>query len=212
MCMHFDERKIKLYKNFLDNTFSKSVFEKVKQSKTCPATVGQLVDDEYVYTYNNWCTANLVDYENFKSDVDNIILEMKKVVSDFYKLECLDTEVHFLHYTDGSKYHSHIDGQNLNENTLERVVDRDITCVYYFNDDFEGGEINFDFFNKTYKPKTNDLLIYPTTWEYMHSVNQVTGNRYALVVWFNTLPQVNVSYKITNNYVLSSLKEKLKLK
>lgn len=209
--MHFDERKIKLFKNFLDISLCKSLYEKVKKSKTSPATVGQLVNNEYVYTYNNWCTANLVDYENYKSDVDYIITQMRIVASEFYKLECLDTEVHFLHYSDGGKYHSHIDGQNLNGNVLERVIDRDITCVYYFNDDFTGGEINFDFFNKTYKPQSNDLLMYPSTWEYMHNVTPVTGNRYALVVWFKTLPNVNVNFTLTNNYILASLQEKLKL-
>lgn len=63
---------------------------------------------------------------------------------------------------------------------------RRISCVYYGNDDYSGGEILFDRFNIQYKPKANELLIFPSTYVYNHSVNKVIeGTRYAVASWLN---------------------------
>lgn len=46
-----------------------------------------------------------------------------------------------------------------------------ISFVYYFNDDYEGGEVEFkDFIGKPYKPDAGDLLIFPSSVEYVHRV------------------------------------------
>lgn len=61
---------------------------------------------------------------------------------------------------------------------------RRISCVYYFNDNYEGGEIYFSKFNLRYKPNKNELLFFPSTYVYNHEVLPVTkGFRYAVVWW-----------------------------
>jgi len=61
---------------------------------------------------------------------------------------------------------------------------RRISTVFYMNDDYKGGEINFPRYNLSIKPKANDLLIFPSFYTYNHSVNPVTeGTRYAVVGW-----------------------------
>jgi len=209
--MHFDERKIELHTNFLDADFLKKFIENTKQANIQPATVGKIINGIYTAVYDEWCTAEFIDYSSFQDSVHLITDKMKKYVEESYKTTCISREINFLRYKDGSSYRSHIDGQALEQDKIKRAVDRDITCVFYLNDDFSGGEVFFNFFNKKYKPKANDLLIYPTTWEYMHGVNTVSGNRYALVVWFNTLPQINVDNTIRNKVVLNQLINNLKL-
>lgn len=61
---------------------------------------------------------------------------------------------------------------------------RRVSLTYYANDDYEGGEIEFDQFEVMLKPKKGQLLIFPSTFVYTHTVHPVTaGTRYAVVQW-----------------------------
>lgn len=63
---------------------------------------------------------------------------------------------------------------------------RRMSTIYYGNDNYEGGELIFDRFGIEYKPKANEMVIFPATYVYNHSVNKVTeGFRYAVVSWLN---------------------------
>jgi predicted 2-oxoglutarate/Fe(II)-dependent dioxygenase YbiX len=56
----------------------------------------------------------------------------------------------------------------------------------YFNDDYVGGEIEFPEFDIFYKPQLGDILVFPSSFIYNHSVKEVTsGVRYAAVNWFS---------------------------
>jgi predicted 2-oxoglutarate/Fe(II)-dependent dioxygenase YbiX len=83
-----------------------------------------------------------------------------------------------LKYSEGSQFSDHID-----HNVFEP---RTISTVWYINDDYEGGEICFPRFNIEYKPKQNELLIFPSTYVYNHSVKPIkNGTRYSVVSWLN---------------------------
>jgi len=70
------------------------------------------------------------------------------------------------HIDDGPKYH------------------RRISTVYYLNENYTGGEISFPRFNITFKPKANQMIVFPSTYVYNHSVSPVIdGTRYAVVSW-----------------------------
>jgi predicted 2-oxoglutarate/Fe(II)-dependent dioxygenase YbiX len=59
-----------------------------------------------------------------------------------------------------------------------------MSTIFYMNDDYEGGEIEFPRFNVSHKPEKNELIIFPSTYVYNHSVLPVTsGTRYAVVSW-----------------------------
>lgn len=199
--MHFDERKIQHLQNQFDRQFIKLVYNAAKNSSSQPATVGKIVNGKYTTEYNKWCTANFVSYEQFTDQVDVLKNKCQEIIEEKYKVKCLDVEIHFLHYMSESEYKSHIDGQYIDEGIAKRGVDRDITCVLYLNDDYEGGNIRFDFFNKKLKPNTGDILIYPTTWQFTHAVEKVKGERYAIVFWYKTSPELNVESKIIDKNI-----------
>jgi predicted 2-oxoglutarate/Fe(II)-dependent dioxygenase YbiX len=58
-----------------------------------------------------------------------------------------------------------------------------ITCNFYLNDDYEGGEIMFKIYNEEkncyeafeYHPEAGDVLVFPSTDPYLHGVRLVTG-------------------------------------
>lgn len=58
-----------------------------------------------------------------------------------------------------------------------------VSAVGYFNDDYEGGELYFKFFDLTYKPEAGDFIIFPSSYVYAHaSVPVKEGIKYATVI------------------------------
>ena len=58
-----------------------------------------------------------------------------------------------------------------------------ITCTFYINDDYKGGEIEFYINGKfiTHKPKAGDIVIFPSTPPYYHGVKLIeSGNKFMI--------------------------------
>jgi hypothetical protein len=58
-----------------------------------------------------------------------------------------------------------------------------VSMVYYLNDDYEGGEVEFkDHIGTPFKPSAGDLLIFPSSVDYVHRVLPITsGRKYAAI-------------------------------
>jgi hypothetical protein len=81
-----------------------------------------------------------------------------------------------LKYGEGQQFTNHIDDHP--------SYHRRISTVYYLNENYTGGEINFPRFGVTLKPKANQMIVFPSTYVYNHSVSPVIeGERYAVVSW-----------------------------
>ena len=81
-----------------------------------------------------------------------------------------------LKYGKGQQFINHIDDHT--------EYHRRISTVYYLNENYLGGEINFPRFKITLKPKADQMIIFPSTYVYNHSVSPVTeGYRYSVVSW-----------------------------
>lgn len=58
---------------------------------------------------------------------------------------------------------------------------RVVAFLYYLNSDFTGGTTSFPHHNVVIKPKAGTLLMFPTSWEYLHSGDPVfEGEKYIL--------------------------------
>jgi predicted 2-oxoglutarate/Fe(II)-dependent dioxygenase YbiX len=195
--MFFDARKIRHITNFQTIETCSLLYKQAQESEKDSATVGKIINGKYTTDYNKWCTAKFVQYEHFDASVKNLIPKISDSINNFYNVTCNNNpEIHFLSYPSESYYESHVDGQYIEDGIAKRGVNRDITAVYYLNSNYEGGSVNFEYFDLSIKPKQNDLLIYPTTFQYKHSVSKVIGERYAIVFWFETYPHLNVDIKI----------------
>jgi len=119
----------------------------------------------------------------FATTMSNLFLENFKPREEHYKsLYATVTTSHesygFLRYGLGQQFTNHVDDHT--------NIPRRISFVYYINDDYKGGEIEFPRFNIKYKPNANEMLFFPSTFVYNHSVLPVTsGYRYAVVSWLN---------------------------
>lgn len=119
----------------------------------------------------------------FETNLSEIFFNSFNTLEDDYKREygigfSDHSSYDILRYGKGQLFTNHIDDHT--------KYPRRISLVYYFNDNYKGGEINFPRFNVSFKPKANQLIMFPSSYVYNHSVSEVTdGTRYAVVSWIN---------------------------
>jgi hypothetical protein len=119
--------------------------------------------------------------EIFKTSLGNIFFENFHPVEQDYMshfgIGCRwHDEYNILKYGKGQHFTNHIDDHP--------DYPRRVSTVFYLNDNYEGGEINFPRFNITLKPKANQKIIFPSNYIFNHSVSPVvSGTRYSVVSW-----------------------------
>ena len=111
--------------------------------------------------------------------------------------------VQFLGYPVGGHYKGHNDGESFNYETgqWERLMDRDVSFLFYLNDQYGGGELEFYDLGLTIKPKKGMMIAFPSYKDFAHKVHPVTwGHRYTLVSWvetqknlYDTIPRPGIS-------------------
>jgi len=118
---------------------------------------------------------------SFNSTLNNLFFENFDPIEKDYKNQFgVATSSHepygVLKYGVGQKFINHIDDHE--------DFHRRVSTIYYINDNYSGGEILFPRFNVTFKPKANQMIVFPSNYVYNHSVSPVTdGERYAVVSW-----------------------------
>jgi len=97
--------------------------------------------------------------------------------------------VQFLGYPPGGHYKGHNDGETFNHTTRqwESCMARDVSFLFYLNDQYGGGELEFYDLGLTIKPKKGMMIAFPSYKDFAHKVHPVTwGHRYSLVCWVGT--------------------------
>lgn len=89
-------------------------------------------------------------------------------------------DVQILKYTEGGHYNFHVDSGIHTPRTL--------SCIFFINDDYEGGNLLFRFPNQkeiiNVEKVKNRMIVWPSNFLYPHSVSPVTkGERYSVVSW-----------------------------
>ena len=111
--------------------------------------------------------------------------------------------VQFLGYPVGGHYKGHNDGEHFNYETRqwEKIMNRDVSFLFYLNDQYGGGELEFYDLGLTIKPKKGMMIAFPSYKDFAHKVHPVTwGYRYSLVSWvetqknlYDTIPRPGIS-------------------
>jgi hypothetical protein len=119
--------------------------------------------------------------ETLSVSINNIFFEhFNPIEKDYMAMYGINIDLHdsysVLKYGKGQQFTNHIDDHP--------SYHRRVSTIYYLNDNYSGGEINFPRFDINFKPKANQMLIFPSTYVYNHSVSPVIdGERYAVVSW-----------------------------
>ena len=91
-----------------------------------------------------------------------------------------DEGYEILKYNPGEYFKLHIDdGANWQNHR------RTVSAIFFLNDNFGGGEIEFPRQQIKIKPKAGSIIIFPSNFAYPHQVLPPDGVRYVAVTWFN---------------------------
>jgi hypothetical protein len=119
-----------------------------------------------------------------------IAASVDRHINSFYALTARDWEpVQILHYGPGGHYIPHVDAETLFKDDIglelwEKTLDRDLSVVFFLNDDFTGGELVFPQLELSIRPQAGTLVCFPSDHNFIHGVNPVaSGHRYTLVTW-----------------------------
>ena len=112
----------------------------------------------------------------------------KTFIDPKYNAEIKKIEpMQFLSYPVGGHYIEHNDSENFENGQWTRIANRDISILFYLNDNYTGGELEFTTLGLTIKPKAGTMIAFPSYKEFAHKVHPVTsGFRYSLVSWLET--------------------------
>lgn len=125
-----------------------------------------------------------VEFFNFEKGLSEEIMSILDKVFRIAFQKCEDRynvklrtfekkEVHLIKFNTNYSMNKHVDTAG------------DFAVIYYINDDYAGGEINFPWHNLTIKPKANSFITFPSNKDYLHEVLHNVGNRYSSTLWFN---------------------------
>ena len=129
--------------------------------------------------------------EEMAKNLENAVAScFRELIAPRYNCEFKAYEpVQFLGYPVGGHYVGHNDGEHFNYETRqwERIMDRDVSFLFYLNDQYGGGELEFYDLGLTIKPKKGMMIAFPSYKDFAHKVHPVTwGHRYSLVSWVAT--------------------------
>ena len=128
---------------------------------------------------------------------------VREIINPFYQCEVDSSEIpQVLSYGVGGHYKPHIDGESIwmtprGEKIWKKSTDRDLSIVFYLNDDFEGGDFIFPELKIRVRPEPGMMVCFPSNHHYSHGVEPVTkGKRYSIVSWatvkgFPSMDEVN---------------------
>jgi len=106
--------------------------------------------------------------------IDQIVNEYRK---RFQIKQLYSKDTVLLRYEQDGMFHDHYD--------VSKAYDRIVSVVMFLNDDFVGGELEFKEFGLKIKPQAGDVVVFPSSYPYMHKVNTVEfGVRYSVVKWY----------------------------
>jgi hypothetical protein len=111
----------------------------------------------------NFAAQNLLN--RIKPLIENTIGDGREVWAD---------TINYAKWWDGYEQHPHADGENP-DGSEHPFPWRKFGCVFYLNDDYDGGEIWFPNFNIEMKPKRNMLAFFPGDVDHLHGVRNVTN-------------------------------------
>ncbi len=133
----------------------------------------------------------IVPMGNLYPKIEALLREcVSQIINPFYDIEVSGSEIpQILSYSIGGHYKPHIDGESIwvsprGEKIWKKSTDRDISTVFFLNNNFEGGDFVFPDLKIRIRPEPGMMVCFPSNHHYMHGVEPVTrGKRYSIVTW-----------------------------
>jgi len=174
----FTERTLYCTPTKLPSRFIEEIIKEIEASTTRESVIGQSgrADNAIRSSSNSW-----LFWDQWIAGICyNIMVSANKEYFK-YDLNHFDSQIQATIYKEGDHYDWHTDPIP-NDSGLERKL----SMTLLLNEDYEGGELEFEYkpWHQKVKPKSGDAYIFPS-W-IPHRVLPVTkGKRISLVAWMN---------------------------
>jgi hypothetical protein len=110
--------------------------------------------------------------------IDKYISKMQLVIEDRFNCKVSSRPPVIMKWRPGIEQRPHADKQ-LNDGQPNAFPDYDLNSLFYYNDDFEGGDLFYPQHDIVVRPKPGLAVFHPGDVNYLHGVTMVTsGQRY----------------------------------
>lgn len=110
--------------------------------------------------------------------IDKYIDKMQLVIEDKFNCKLSKRPPVIMKWRPGIEQRPHADKQ-LNDGQPNAFPDYDLNSLFYYNDDFDGGELFYPQHDIVVKPKPGLAVFHPGDVNYLHGVSMITsGYRY----------------------------------
>jgi hypothetical protein len=121
-------------------------------------------------------------YSNFGKISETLNRMVLDPINDYKSMYGMDLRFNegwaILKYEPGDFFNAHTDASH--------EYPRQLSQVFYFNDNYEGGELEFPFLPLKVKPRAGEVLLFPSTYLFAHSANKViSGTKYSAISFSN---------------------------
>lgn len=119
--------------------------------------------------------------------VDKYIYKMKATIESIFGVQVSVRPPVIMKWRPGIEQQPHADKQ-LNDGRPNAFVDYDINSLFYYNDNFTGGDLYYPQHGITVRPKPGLAVIHPGDVNYLHGVSMITsGERYTTPSFYTVL-------------------------
>jgi hypothetical protein len=186
-------------KNFLTEEEKIRLTEFAFNNKTWDITESHMNENgTIIYDANVWadrvCTRKSMDISHDPSIVtvvEGLIVRLKKEVDKFFDVDVQATGPAIVRWPVGTRQEPHAD-KELHEGpdagTPNDFPHYDIASIFYFNEDYDGGELFFPIQGIEFKPNAGSAYFFPGDRNYVHGVRPIlSGNRYTSPFFWSIL-------------------------
>jgi hypothetical protein len=146
-----------------------------------PASENQY-DENGVCTYNAkyWndrqCPAHLIEKHSQEVHdlIDFYIVKLQKYAENFYKVKLSKRSPVIVRWFHGLEQRPHADKQML-DGSPNPFTDYDLNALFYYNDNFDGGELYYPDHDIIVKPRPGLAVMHPGDIHYLHGVKRIVG-------------------------------------
>jgi hypothetical protein len=184
---------IKIIKNFIDQDDVKQIY---KFAKTINEWLADGAEDIYnedgVCTYSAWywkdrqCSSEILQRisPEIYDLVDFYIDKMGALAGEFFNCKLEKRPPCIIRWFAGIEQQPHADKQLL-DGSPNPFKEYDVNSLFYYNDDFEGGELYYPDFDIVVKPEPGLAVIHPGDIHYLHGVKMITaGERFTTPAFY----------------------------
>ena len=167
---------INLLPLFASNVFYFNIDEDTSELDPNHFEFLRLGGNNFASSVNAYSTASVRVLEKYPNTKKIILDKFKEIAKDVLGY---DNDFKIKKIPEGGGFHNwHFEDNNIQNSNRYFVVQ------IYLNEDFEGGETEFLYFNKRIKPKQGRLVIFPCAFTHTHRGNPpIGGTKYLASTW-----------------------------